>query len=288
MTDIHLREDSSGSSSPRTKKTPTTSNIPLTFTYTPSDDGTDENLLILLHGLGDTHVPFAKLGRSLNLPQTAVLSLRAPEQIPFLYEQAYQWYTSFDLLGELIDRPNPTPALNVMSAVLTHLTKDCAWPPNRIHLFGFAQGGSVAVESALAWWRQELVGVKMQPKIEAAEKQREEASEKAEEIQSPRALGSITTISGPLLSYPTLDTPCPTPLLIFHRGTLAKGTFTAFSKAFTRVQEIVKSGGKQGQGEESMPRSKDEWEPVMRFWSKVLGRRMGERLYEVMTGTGTV
>jgi hypothetical protein len=29
---------------------------------------------------GDSHVPFAKLGRSLKLPQTATLALRAPEQ----------------------------------------------------------------------------------------------------------------------------------------------------------------------------------------------------------------
>ena len=34
----------------------------------------------LLMRPGDTHAPFAKLGRSLNLPQTATLALRAPEQ----------------------------------------------------------------------------------------------------------------------------------------------------------------------------------------------------------------
>lgn len=30
--------------------------------------------------LGDTHAPFAKLGKQLRLPQTATLSLRAPER----------------------------------------------------------------------------------------------------------------------------------------------------------------------------------------------------------------
>ena len=54
--------------------------IPVPFSYTPSDDGVDENLLILLHGLGDTHVPFANLGKQLKLPQTASLALRAPER----------------------------------------------------------------------------------------------------------------------------------------------------------------------------------------------------------------
>ena len=84
---------------PRTKPHPKSQKIPGQFFYVPSEDGTDENLLILLHGLGttavlypvlklidnhgrsgDTHLPFAKLGKSLKLPQTAILSLRAPEQ----------------------------------------------------------------------------------------------------------------------------------------------------------------------------------------------------------------
>ena len=93
---IHLRESESNLQ-PRVKVPPQPSSVPIPFSYTPSDDGTDENLLILLHGLGepwhqliechpdrrllgDTHVPFSKLGRSLKLPQTATLALRAPEQ----------------------------------------------------------------------------------------------------------------------------------------------------------------------------------------------------------------
>ena len=86
------------SSTPRNKPTPKSAGIPVPFEYSPSDDGTDENLLILLHGLGifpppilhrstlithiglgDTHKPFARLGKSLKLPQTATLALRAPE-----------------------------------------------------------------------------------------------------------------------------------------------------------------------------------------------------------------
>ena len=63
-----------------THSPPRESVIPVPFSYTPSDDGVDENLLILLHGLGDTHVPFANLGKQLKLPQTATLSLRAPEK----------------------------------------------------------------------------------------------------------------------------------------------------------------------------------------------------------------
>jgi hypothetical protein len=75
---LHVRE--AAQPQPRVKPRPRASAIPCQFHYAPSADGTDENLLVLLHGLGDTHLPFAKLGRSLSLPQTAVLALCAPQQ----------------------------------------------------------------------------------------------------------------------------------------------------------------------------------------------------------------
>ncbi|KIO02593.1 hypothetical protein M404DRAFT_1002201 [Pisolithus tinctorius Marx 270] len=277
MAEIHLRECSSITSSPRRKPPPNSAKIPVPFSYTASDDGTDENLLVLLHGLGDTHTPFTKLGRSLNLPQTATLALRAPEQIPFLYEQAYQWYASFDPLGDLIERPNPTPALDLLRIVFAHLIDDCNWPSHCIHLFGFAQGGSVAVESTISWWKGELA-------VTSKSRVTESREDDGDRGRTTRQLGSVVTVCGPLLSYPTLEKPCPTPLLVFHRGSLPKTALTSFYKAFTQVQEVK---GKDNGQDESMPRSKDEWEPIMRFWSEVLGRRTGEGLYEVMSGAKT-
>jgi hypothetical protein len=53
----------------------------------------------------------------------------------------------------------------------------------------------------------------------------------------------------------------------------------AFKKTFETVVE-VKIGGAEG-----MPRSKDEWEPIMRFWSEWLRRRWVDGLYEVLGGT---
>jgi len=53
MSEVHLREAVDQSSAlPRVKSPPKSSKIPGQFFYAPSDDGTDENLLILLHGLG--------------------------------------------------------------------------------------------------------------------------------------------------------------------------------------------------------------------------------------------
>ncbi|KAJ7764524.1 hypothetical protein DFH07DRAFT_811502 [Mycena maculata] len=249
--DIHLREERVENTSPKVKPPPRTVKIPVPFFYAPSDDGTDENILILLHGLGDTHIPFSKLGRQLKLPQTAILAVRAPDQVPFLYEESFAWFPSFDELGELIERPNPTPALALMDRIVQHLTDDCTWPAHRIHLFGFAQGGSVAAE----------LGVKM----------------------SRQTLGSIVTVSGPLLSYPTLSTRSSTPVLVAYRSSaMPANALTPFNKGFQRVVEH-KMGAEGG-----MPASKAEWEPIMRFWSEVLGRRRVEGMYEVMNGMSSV
>ncbi len=236
------------------------------------------------------------MGRQLHLPQTAVLALRAPEQyvylpyfklvgslgvdvtsrIPFLYEQAFQWYTSFDPLGELIDRPNPTPALDLMSKVIEHLTRDCAWPPHRIHLFGFAQGGSVAAEFALKYWRTALSQHQKSLPPPGS------TPDSGGSVVAPHVVGSIVSVSGPLISYPTLPERCPTPFLIFHRpppaeSALPPDAMTALKKGFTRVEEVKMKG-------EGMPRSKEEFEPIMRFWSEHIGRRPVEGLYEVMSG----
>ncbi|KAF9478939.1 hypothetical protein BDN70DRAFT_906467 [Pholiota conissans] len=284
MTEVHLREASTSSSSPRVKPSPKPSKISGKFFYAPSDDGTDENLLILLHGLGDTHVPFSKLGKSLKLPQTAILALRAPEQVPFLYEDAWQWYPSFDDLGEPIARPNPTPAIEFLTKTVDYLTGECTWPLERIHLFGFAQGGSVAVEYALAMWKKQLLSSSTKS-IASASADAAAVSEAQPPAPALRALGSIVTISGPLLSYPTLSQPCPTPLFVAHRPppaetALPSTALTAFRKAFEKVTES-KMGGRAAAG---MPASREEWEPIMRFWSECLGRRQVEGLYEVMSG----
>ena len=184
------------------------------------------------------------------------------KRIPFLYEEAYQWYLSFDALGELIDRPNPTSAFEYLSAVVDHLVNDCSWPINRIHWFGFAQGGSVAVEFVLDQWKAQL-------------------SRKGPQNKS---FGSVISISGPLLSYPTLSTPCPIPLLVVHRlspaeSALPPTSLPAFRKGFSSVKENTltqKNGG--------MPASRDEWEPIMRFWSETLSRRpIEEGFHEVIS-----
>jgi len=188
----------------------------------------------------------------------------AISRIPFLDDGAYQWFTSFDPLGDLIECPNPTPALRYLEQVTDHLTKDCGWPINRIHFLGYAQGGSVATEFVLERWKAVLL---------------QQSSKKAfQNFQSLASFASVVSISGALLSYPTLSSHCPTPVLSAHRTTSGPSAISIFQKAFSSVSES-KLTNSRNQG---MPSSKEEWEAIMRFWSEKLSRRQ-EGLYEVMS-----
>jgi len=190
-------------------------------------------------------------------------------RVPFLYEESYQWYPSFNDLGETLERTNPTPALDLLTKVLKHLTDDCAWPSHGIHLFGFGQGGTVASEFGVTWWKHQL------------QLHRDQQSD--DSTKPSLSIGSIVSISGPLLSYPTLASLSPTPVLVVHdlppaESALPSGAIAAFRKAYEVVVE-VKNSKRPG-----MPSSKEGWQPVMEFWSKHLGRRQVEGLYEVMSG----
>lgn len=169
-------------------------------------------------------------------------------RVPYIDEEAYQWYESFDPLGEMLSRPNPTHILDILEKFIEQLV----WSPNRIHFFGFGQGGSVAAELGLRWWK----------------------------ARNTR-LGSIISIAGPLLSYPTPSRPCPTPILVYHRPVseatkLSSDALRAFGKGYEDVREVK---GADGDG---MPRSREDWEPIMRFWSINLGTRNTPGLYEVI------
>lgn len=167
-------------------------------------------------------------------------------------------------MGELLTSPDPTPALSIISQVLSHLIDICLWPEERIHLFGFGQGGSVVSEFALRHWR-EGKGRKI--------------SELNSEYSTAGKLGSVVSVEGPLLSFPTLTPPCDTPILFFHRSSSVSDV-KAFKKGFSSLSD-VQMPGQEG----SMPKGK-EWAKIVEFWSRMLGIRdiEMEGVYPVISG----
>lgn len=125
------------------------------FKYHCSPDGVEGNLLVLFHGLGDDMQKFFNFGTSLNLPQTSVLALRAPKQLPFGLD-GYSWFDSFESDGNLIPgvneerrrRMSMTATTSQVNNFLKSLINSCGWASNRIFLFGFSQGARVAIDVA--------------------------------------------------------------------------------------------------------------------------------------------
>lgn len=194
-------------------------------------------------------------------------------RIPFLLEgdpEGYQWYPIHDNLGEPLSNPNPSSILGALSNFLNYLIIECNWTLERVHLFGFGQGGTVAVELARKCWTETTSGI-------------------TSELTEKNCLASVVTISGPLLSYPSFN-PCPTPLLIVHRpiteSTSLKSTdIRALKKGFGgpgggMEGKVVEE--KLGAHREGMPASQEEWFTVMRFWADVLRQRItGEGIYHI-------
>jgi len=251
LMDLHLHPPTttrSAATKPAPDFSPLTPAAPV-FEYHPSPDGIDTNLLIFFHGLGDTHVPFAQLGRKLNLPQTAWMSIRAFERVPFLEEEAYQWWGSFDETGGRIANVNPSATLTKLVAMVERLTTEGqqgGWKPEEIHLFGFGQGGSCLAELALLWARSR-----------------------------PHAgpFASIVSVSGPLLSLPTIppSSRASTPVLLWTRkGEDDNGKWrAAFERGFLSVQHALAPPAPH----EQMPITPQEWKPILQFWSKFLKSR---------------
>ena len=154
------------------------------YKYQHSKDGIDTNLLIFFHGAGDTHLPFDNLGKRMELPQTATLSLSAsislnlPDggrgsfvQLPF--GLGHTWFQEMDYTtGDKLS-PNNTKrltslkhALKVLDPLICSLIgiqsdsnekrpsdvkDDTTWIPERIFLFGFSSGACLAMEFARMW-----------------------------------------------------------------------------------------------------------------------------------------
>ncbi|KAJ1621061.1 Phospholipase/Carboxylesterase-domain-containing protein [Pavlovales sp. CCMP2436] len=127
------------------------------FVFERSADGVESNLLVLLHGLGDTAANFAAFGRRLKLPQTSVLSVTAPMRLPF-EDMGSGWYLAFEQDGSLISEPMKAGdqrrceglrcSSEALSALLRALVQKCNWREHELFILGFSQGGTVAVDAA--------------------------------------------------------------------------------------------------------------------------------------------
>ncbi|KAJ3142028.1 hypothetical protein HK100_003546 [Physocladia obscura] len=165
----------------------------LEFSYAGSADGIDQHLLILLHGLGDTHGNFMQFGKRMELPQTAVLAVGGPFRLVPDAAGSYRfdssdvgggsnsggsvtgssedawlvngrtWVPSFHPDGREVDLSSllGQTGLATTRTLLLGLVRLCVrrWGVDRVLVFGFAQGGVVAVDLILALAESDAVRV---------------------------------------------------------------------------------------------------------------------------------
>ncbi|KAJ8325471.1 hypothetical protein BDV3_001274 [Batrachochytrium dendrobatidis] len=128
--------------------------------FRSSNDKVNSNILILLHGLGDTAANFVQFGVKMQLPQTAICAIAGPSNIPY-YDQGTGWFPAYNQV-DCTDLDSGCKQLrkgiqSTRSLICSFLT-ECViaskehpdgWPAERVFLLGFSQGGIMALDVAL-------------------------------------------------------------------------------------------------------------------------------------------
>lgn len=137
------------------------------FLFRHSSDGIDSNLLVLLHGAGDSHKPFHELSRQMQLPQTASLSIHASScgngfiTLPFNLGSTWFEEMDYSITGDVLPDNHPRRVSSLSTSVdslIEILQSLCpaddedpneGWQPERIFLFGYSSGACLAMETCL-------------------------------------------------------------------------------------------------------------------------------------------
>lgn len=101
--------------------------------------------------MGGTHVPFAQLGSQMNLPETACISVKAPQPLPFEPE-GFHWCDDV-IFDNSVGTIDPDGGFAISAKLIKEIIQDtlisrCNYRPREIMLFGFGQGGMVALKIA--------------------------------------------------------------------------------------------------------------------------------------------
>ncbi|MCJ1464861.1 hypothetical protein MMC07_003476 [Pseudocyphellaria aurata] len=196
------------------------------------------NVLILLHGLGDTKAPFSRLGRQLNLPDTTCIALQGPMPLPFELG-GFHWGDDilFDqTTGRMELDAGFTKAVMLIKKDIIEdvLVAKCGYQPREMMLFGFGQGAMAAIATALSMSDE---------------------------------LGGVVSVGGPRPASEA-SRKSRTPLLVLGGSSstwITRSSVASLQSAFeyTDYQKWNRPG-------DGMPQSQEEMLPIMRFFARRL------------------
>ncbi|KAI0157836.1 Alpha/Beta hydrolase protein [Xylariaceae sp. FL1272] len=242
--------------------------VSLVFPEVPE---TTTSILILFHGLGDSDVSFASFARNINLPGVLAISVRGVSPLPPAMlglppSQSTASLTHFHWGDDLTLSPttgdlDPDPGFEKVQRLVLEdliqktLVATCGWTVNDIVLFGFGQGGSVALGLASRLRSDERV-------VDVSEG----------EPATERSFKGLVSIGGPLPTsmIPTLSArdKARSPALICHGRNseyLDDDAMETLKREFVDVREV-----KWKKAEDTMPQNREEMMPIMQFLAERL------------------
>lgn len=249
------------------------SSLKFTLTY-PEVPETTTAILIIFHGLGDSERAFTTFAQSTNLPGVLGISVRGVNHLPptllGLPEGSaptnhFHWgddLTISPTTGELDTDPGYTKALDLVLGKLIRetLIGKCGWDTRDILLFGFGQGGSLALGLASKLRGERVVDV-------TNGKQQTTASG-----EENTAFKGVVAIGGPLpaSTIPTLSAreKARSPVLVCHGRTseaVDDDALEVMRNEFVDVREV-----KWQKPDDGMPGSREEMLPIMQFFAERL------------------
>ncbi|KAI4868269.1 alpha/beta-hydrolase [Hypoxylon rubiginosum] len=237
----------------------------------PEIPETTTSILIMFHGLGDSEAPFVSFAKNLNLPGVLAISVRGVSPLPpsllGLSEseaarpaQHFHWGDDLTLsqsTGDLDPDPGFSKAEQLVLGKLIRgtLIEKCGWETNDILLFGFGQGGSLALGLSSRIRQAEKV-----VDITEGDKPTGTAFKGAVSIG-----GSLPTSMIPTLSAREKSR---TPILVCHgrsSESLDEDAVDVLRREFIDMREA-----KWKKSDDSMPGNRDEILPIMQFFAERL------------------
>lgn len=236
--------------------TPLQTTLPHTLHF-PSPPESTTAILIVFHGLGDSHVPFSGFAQGMNLPGVLAITVRGVSPLPAgLLPSGEGWHWGDDLLmeeseGQLDDDPGFETAVRVVLEDLVGgvLVGKCRWERSDILLFGFGQGGSLALGLA--------------SKIRATPRVTEVSDSTTSRPEDTDRFKGVVSIGGslPMSTVPTISSRerSKTNVLVCQ---LEEGQIDGVRREFDDVKVVQWKRRELG-----MPMDREEMFPIMKFFA---------------------
>jgi hypothetical protein len=156
-----------------------------------------------------------------------------------------------------LEQQTASTAIPKLRNLLTALTGPAfGWELSQIHLFGWVQGGTMALELAYDIGKNGL-DVPSGPSGSMVKRKR---------------FASVTTVCATLLSFPTSNVLLPTPVCYFTRQDLRASKPAREMNLVRRAFKDVSVVEMPKPNSQNMPEGFSEWKGIMQFWSTVLVR----------------